>query len=106
MFFVLAGSVRARIFVGAEEKTLAKIIAGEFFGDMAMFTQSPRSADVIAENEARLLRFGADSFRLLIGQNPAAAAPVLFGLAGTMAHRILEDNERFQREVASEFVWR
>jgi len=106
LFFVLAGSVRARIFVGAEEKTLAKIIAGEFFGDMAMFTQSPRSADVIAENEARLLRFGADSFRLLIGQNPAAAAPVLFGLAGTMAHRILEDNERFQREVASEFVWR
>ena len=85
---------------------MAKIIAGEFFGDMAMFTQSPRSADVIAENEARLLRFGADSFRLLIGQNPAAAAPVLFGLAGTMAHRILEDNERFQREVASEFVWR
>jgi len=106
LFFVLAGTVRARIFVGAEEKTLAKIVAGEFFGDMAMFTQSPRSADVIAENEARLLRFGADSFRLLIGQNPAAAAPVLFGLAGTMAHRILEDNERFQREVASEFVWR
>jgi hypothetical protein len=43
---------------------------------------------------------------LLIGQNPAAAAPMLFGIAGTMAHRIMEDNQRFQREVAAEFVWR
>ena len=106
LFFVLAGSVRARIFVGGEEKTLALVSAGEFFGDMAMFTQSPRSADVVAEGDTRLLRFGAESFRLLIGQNPAAAAPMLFGIAGTMAHRIMEDNQRFQREVAAEFVWR
>ena len=106
LFFVLAGAMRARIHVGMEERTLATISAGEFFGDMAMFTQSPRSADVIAECETRLLRFGADAFRSLIGQNPAAAAPMLFGIAGTMAHRILDDNERFQREVASEFVWR
>jgi len=106
LFFVLAGSGRARIFVGGEEKTLARITKGEFFGDMAMFTQSPRSADVVAEGETRLLRFGAESFRLLIGQNPAAAAPMLFGIAGSMAHRIMEDNHRFQREVAAEFVWR
>src|SRR5438874_6927187 len=39
LFFLLAGSVRARIFVGGEEKTLARMTAGEFFGDMAMFTQ-------------------------------------------------------------------
>lgn len=106
LFFVLAGAVRARILVGGEEKTLAKISAGEFFGDMAMFTQSPRSADVIADGPTRLLRFGADAFKLLIGQNPAAAAPMLFGIAGSMAHRIMEDNQRFQKEVASEFVWR
>ena len=106
LFFVLAGAVRARIFVGQEEKTLGEIPAGQFFGDMAMFTQSPRSADVVCEKEARLLRFGAESFRLLIGQNPAAAAPMLFAIAGTMAQRVLADNQRFQREVASGFVWR
>jgi hypothetical protein len=106
LFFVLAGAVRARIFVGGDEKMLARIGPGEFFGDMAMFTQSPRSADVVAEEEARLLRFGAEAFKLLMGQNPEAAAPMLFGIAGTMAHRILEDNQRFQREVAAEFVWR
>jgi CRP-like cAMP-binding protein len=106
LFFVLDGAVRARIFVGGEEKSLGEIPAGQFFGDMAMFTQSPRSADVVCESESRLLRFAAESFRLLIGQNPAAAAPMLFAIAGTMAQRVLDDNQRFQREVASGFVWR
>ena len=106
LFFVLGGSVRARIFVGGDEKKLARICAGQFFGDMAMFTQSPRSADVVAEGETRLLRFGAEAFRSLIGENPAAAAPMLFGIAGTMAHPIMEDNQCFQRQVASDFCWR
>ena len=100
LFFILAGKVRARIFVGLEKKDLAEMNAGEIFGDMAMFTQSARSADVVAETEARLLRVSADSFRLLITQSPSAAASMLFGIAGTMAHRILDDDLRlFQREV-------
>jgi hypothetical protein len=62
LFFVLAGSVRVRVFVGREEKTFACNSAGEFFGDVAMFTRSLRSADVVAEGEMRLLRFAAESF--------------------------------------------
>jgi len=106
LFFVLSGSVRARIIVGKEETTLTRIPAGELFGEMAMLTQRPRSADVVAETDSRLLRFGADSFRQLIEENPEAAAPMLFGIAGMMAHRIWEDNQRLQKEVASEFIWR
>jgi CRP-like cAMP-binding protein len=106
MYFLLDGTVRARLLVGLDDKTLARIAPGEFFGEMAMFTQSPRSADVVAETNARLLRFGADSFHRLIKENPEAAAPMLFAIARTMANRIWEDNTRFQREVAADFVWR
>ena len=56
LFFVLSGSLRARLVVGFEDRTLARIPAGEVFGEMAMFTQSPRSADVVAEEESRMLR--------------------------------------------------
>ncbi len=106
IFFVLSGSVRAQIRVGGEEKVLAKIGAGEFFGEMAMLTQTPRSADVIAEETCRLLRFSAEAFRLLIEQSPAAAAPMLYSLSSLMARRVLEVNNRYQHEVASGFVWR
>ena len=106
VFFVLAGTLRARLLVGLEDRTLARLTAGEVFGEMAMFTQSSRSADVVAEQNARLLRLGADRFRQLIGENPEAAAPMLFAIARLMANRIRDHNARFQREVASEFLWR
>jgi|SRR6266850_4646593 len=106
MYFVLAGAVRARLVVGLDDRTLNRIPAGEFFGEMAMFTQSVRCADVVAEEEGRLLRFSAEGFRQLISENADAAAPMLFAIARIMAKRIGEDNSRFQKEVAAEFVWR
>jgi hypothetical protein len=106
MYFVLSGNVRARLLVGRDDKTLTRIPAGEFFGEMAMFTQSPRSADVVADGDTRLLRFSAKAFWQLITENPEAAAPVLFAIARTLANRISQDNWRFQKEVASEFIWR
>ena len=105
-YLVLTGEVRARLVVGLEDKTLGQIPAGEFFGEMAMFNQAARSADVVAVQPARLLRMSSEAFQLLIKQLPALAAPVIFAIARVMAGRISQDNQRFQREVASEFVWR
>lgn len=106
IFFVLAGTLRARLIVGLEDRTLARIPPGEVFGEMAMFTQSSRSADVVSEDESRLLRLSAEAFHQLIEKNPEAAAPMLFSIARTMAYRIQEHNGRFQRETAAEFLWR
>lgn len=106
IYLVLSGSVRARLEVGGDERVLARIQAGEFFGELSMFTHSPRSADVVAEEETRLLRFTAEAFQKLITEDPAAAAPLLHGIASDLAHRIVDDNQRFQKEVAAEFVWR
>jgi len=106
LFFVLAGTLRARLVVGFEDRTLARIATGEVFGEMAMFTQSARSADVVSEGESRLLRLSADAFRQLIAANPEAAAPMLFSIARMMADRIKDHNARFQRESAAEFLWR
>lgn len=105
-YFVLGGGVRARLLVGLDDKTLGHIPAGEFFGEMAMFNQAARSADVVAEEPTRLLRMSSEAFQLLIKELPALAAPVIFAIARMMAGRISQDNQRFQKEVASEFVWR
>jgi len=60
IFFILSGSVQARILVGAEEKVLSRIPSGQFFGELSMFTQTARTADVIAIEATRLLRFSAE----------------------------------------------
>lgn len=106
VFFVLSGSVRARMLVGLKETILARIPAGEFFGEIAMFTQSPRSADVVAIEPTRLLRLSGEAFLLMIKEVPKLAGPVLFGIARVMAARIIASNQTLRQEVGASFAWR
>jgi CRP-like cAMP-binding protein len=103
---MLTGEVRARLMISYEDKTLNHIPAGQFFGEMAMFTQAPRSADVVAVQSSRLMRVSNQAFLQLIKELPALAAPFLFTMAKMMAHRISETNSNLQKQVTSEFVWR
>lgn len=105
-YLLVSGEVRVRLMIGLEEVTLARIGPGEFFGELGMFTQSRRTADVVAQTETRLLRVSAQAFQLMIRQIPRLAAPLLFAMAQCMAHRIADDNKKLQREVASAFLWR
>lgn len=106
IYFLLSGELRARITVGLQDTTVGNIVAGEFFGEMAMFTHSPRSADVVVESNARLLRLSAESFLLMIRELSSLAGPILYAIAQVMARRIADSNKNLHREVASGFVWR
>lgn len=106
LFFVLDGSVRARLLIGLEDRSLGQIPAGQFFGEMAMFNQAPRSADVVSEANTRLFRLSSEAFLQMTRESPGVAAPILFALAGTMASRVSQVNQQFHREVASGFSWR
>jgi signal-transduction protein with cAMP-binding, CBS, and nucleotidyltransferase domain len=106
VFFLLSGELRARVMVGHEDKTLGRVKAGECFGETAMFMRTSRTADVVVEKDARMLRVTSEVFLLLIKQLPQIAAPVLFGMAGVMAGRICEQNQKNQRKAASELLWR
>lgn len=106
LFFLLSGELRVRMMVGYEDKTLGLVKAGECFGEIAMFMRMPRTADVVVESEARMLRVTSEAFLLLINQLPKIAAPVLFGMARVMACRVSERNQQYQRDAASEFLWR
>jgi len=108
VYFVLSGTLRVQLLIGIEkyEEVLCRISAGEFFGEVGMFLQTTRTADVLAETDARLLRMTVNAFQLLIKETPALAAPLLYALAGTMARRMAEDNQRLAREITSEFLWR
>lgn len=106
VYFVLSGEVRARLIIGREDQTLNRIPAGQFFGEMSMFTQAPRSADVLAVQPSRLMRVSSQAFLRLVKEVPALAAPFLFNMANMMAHRISETNSNLQKQVAAEFTWR
>lgn len=94
MYLVLAGELRARSALTGTESVLATFGAGDFFGDMALFDNGPRSADVIANMNSTLLKISAINFYRLIREAPALATPFLQATARTLSSRIRADNKR------------
>ena len=55
MYVIQSGEVRILKRVGAREITLARLGAGEAFGEMALLEGQPRSATAIVEAPSRIL---------------------------------------------------
>lgn len=86
MYVVEDGVVEIRLESGAVLGHLAK---GEFFGEMALVDDSPRSASAVAGPEgARVLAIDTPHFIYLVSQQPAFALVVL----GVMARRLRSKN--------------
>ena len=54
-------------------KKIATLKAGEFFGEIALTSDEPRTASVVAAEPALLFTLIADDFKFVLKENPAAA---------------------------------
>jgi CRP-like cAMP-binding protein len=99
MYLVLEGEVRVRLLIGGKETILATLSAGDCFGEIALFDQGPRSADVIANTESLLLKVSSEAFEKLHREAPDLSAPILFSISKTLASRIRADNKRTKESV-------
>ena len=106
MFVVVTGQVRARIRVGGRDTWLGTMEAGEVFGEVAMLSQTARSADVVAETPARLLRLTSEGFQKLMVEHSRLAARLLYNIARQLATRLSQRNDELQKDIASSLVWR
>ena len=105
MFLIIQGKVVAKISVGQKEESLAEISSGDFFGELALFTRLPRSADVVALEDTVASAISFDALELMAKEIPELSSRVVIRMASILAQRIVEDNKRYQRRIASEFLW-
>jgi CRP-like cAMP-binding protein len=61
-----------------------RLKAGDFFGEMALFDDSPRSADVVAADEVLAMTINCGAFRKLVRREPTLALELLRTLAGRL----------------------
>ena len=94
LFLILEGELRVRTDVTGRETILATLGVGEFFGDISIFDQGPRSADVVANRDSLLAKVSAKAVERLIKEAPETAAPLIFAMGRTLAARIRADNKR------------
>jgi CRP/FNR family transcriptional regulator, cyclic AMP receptor protein len=100
MYLVLEGELRVRLLIGGKETILTTLGAGECFGEVALFDQGPRSADVIANRESVLLKVTTEAFDRMRHEAPELSAPILFSISKTLATRIRADNKRIKDSVS------
>jgi CRP-like cAMP-binding protein len=94
MYFVRAGTLAiVKGVTGGIEQVVARIGAGEFVGEMALFDRRPRSATIRAETDADLLVLDRKAVQALINLSPAAAAAFLRALSEEFIARLRRSNQ-------------
>jgi CRP-like cAMP-binding protein len=89
MFIVRRGSiVISKAVTGRVEQVLARIGPGDFFGEMALFDHSPRSATVQADSDSALLVLDRRALDVLTVDSPRAAAAFFHALVQVFIERL------------------
>ncbi len=91
MYFIVRGCIRIEKRAQAAStvpKILAVLEAGDYFGEMALLDQKPRSASAIAAGDAAILRLSKTAFDRMQGESSAAGMGVLFAMIRTSSERI------------------
>ncbi|HSX79932.1 MAG TPA: cyclic nucleotide-binding domain-containing protein, partial [Candidatus Saccharimonadia bacterium] len=71
LYLIVSGKVDIVKHFGATPRTLATLHAGDFFGEMAIFEDRPRSADAVGAEQGILLVLSPERFRQIVLQDPA-----------------------------------
>ena len=70
MFVVHKGRVRVQVSENGRSRTVATLNEGDFFGEMALFTGEPRTANVLALEETEVLEIGHAAMKQVFDTNP------------------------------------
>lgn len=93
VYFVVSGWVKVRRLYGEDAVTLAILGRGDFFGEMAILDESPRSTDVIALSDVKLISVSAQRFIQTLFKDPQLHHRML----QLMVRRLRLTNYRIQR---------
>lgn len=107
LYFLLCGSARV-VLTDPEgvRHTLVTLSAGECFGERALLTGQPRTADVVAIGSVRTVALARDDFQTLLLGCPALSANLCRILAEQLGNWALrhQREERQNREVLNNLV--
>lgn len=83
---------QVRIVKQLTQQSLAVLKPGEYFGDMALLNDAPRSATAIADTDCTLLTLGRNDFESLIAQRPE----LLLHMCRVLSNRLRDADKRFE----------
>ena len=92
MYVVQSGEVEISRMMGEKRQTLALLPAGEFFGEMAIVNNRPRSATATVKKRARLLVIDGETFEAMLRGKTEIAVRMI----KAMAERLERANQQIE----------
>ncbi len=97
MFVIKDGAVKiVKQLTDTEEQVLANLVDGDFFGEIALLDNSPRSASVYAISKVTMLELYRASLLELLDKEPKIGVKVLYNLAKILAERIRASGDKIR----------
>ena len=95
LFVVLEGRAKVTIDADGREIELSPLETGDFFGEVSLVDDGPRSANVIAIDTCVLLRITRMTIGVLSGLQPAAAIQILGAIGRALVGRLRASNQKY-----------
>lgn len=96
MYLIKKGSVRIVVKTPVGEQELTVLTAPQFFGEMALLEDAPRSASSVAVERTVLLGFFEPDLESLIERDSELGSRILWRLARLMAARLRLTNDKLK----------
>ncbi len=97
MYVIVEGKVRiSKMIPGAGEEALAILERGQYFGEMAMIEDGPRSADAIAHIPCTVALIEREKLDQLMFTDKDLAYVLLWTFVRTLSERLRETNEKLR----------
>jgi diguanylate cyclase (GGDEF)-like protein len=94
LYILKAGVVSICIALpGGSEQEVAKFGVGDFFGDMAIFDNAPRSASCKALEDSVLFSLSKDTFSHIISSHPRIALKLIYRMLNVTTQRLRSTSE-------------
>ncbi|HEY7162462.1 MAG TPA: cyclic nucleotide-binding domain-containing protein [Acidobacteriota bacterium] len=88
MFLIIEGSVDVIRDIGVGQQFMAKLDRNRSFGEVALLTDSPRTASVVAATKVRLIKITKENLAHLSAENPRIAMQIYRILAESLAQSL------------------
>lgn len=95
LYLILEGQVRiSRNVAGMGEEALAVLGPGKAFGEMSLIQDSPRSADAIIHESARLMVLSKEAMEDLLFLHKDLAYEILWNFVKILSNRLRDTNDK------------
>lgn len=93
MYIIMKGTIKITIGTrSGNEQVLAELEEGDFFGELALFDNEPRSANALATADSKLIGFFTADLLSLQDRNPQMTNKILMNLGGMLGERLRNTN--------------